>query len=48
MFFLGDRQISRADYVEAVGAADCDPHVMIGRTNVKPRKGPRDKAGRRR
>ena len=38
MYFLGDQQISRAEYVDAVGAADCDPHVMVGRTKVAKRE----------
>ena len=38
MYFLGYRQISRAEYVDAVGAADCDPHVLVARKKQASRK----------
>ena len=39
LYYLGHKQISRAEYFEAVGAADCDPHIFHGRrTMAKKRK----------
>ena len=39
LYFLGHQHIARAEYVEAVGAADCDPHIFHGRmTMAKKRK----------
>ena len=37
MYSRGDRQISRADYIDAVGAADCDPHLMVGVRKIRRR-----------
>jgi hypothetical protein len=34
LYFRGHRLISRADYIAAVGAADCDPHVGTGRRST--------------
>jgi hypothetical protein len=38
LYFHGHRQISRADYVEAVGPDDCDPHVGQGARKKKAMK----------
>ncbi len=42
LYFHGDDPISRSDYVHAVGAADCDPHITTGRAasikKAKPKK----------
>jgi hypothetical protein len=37
LYFQGHKVISRAEYIEVVGAPDCDPHVATGsRTLKKP------------
>jgi len=38
LYFLGHQHITRAEYVEAVGAADCDPHIFHGRTTVAKKR----------
>jgi len=39
LYYLGHKHITRAEYVEVVGAADCDPHIFHGRqTMAKKRK----------
>ena len=44
LYYLDHKHITRAEYIEAVGAADCDPHIFHGRrTMAKQRK----KAARR-
>ena len=38
LYYLGHQHITRAEYVEAVGAADCDPHFIHGRTTMAKKR----------
>jgi len=38
LYFHGHKQISRADYVDAVGPDDCDPHISHGRRAQKRKR----------
>ena len=40
LYFFGHKLISRAEYLEAVGPDDCEPHVATGRRAIRKR-GPR-------
>jgi hypothetical protein len=39
LYFHGHELISRAEYVQAVGPEDCDPHISTGQARRK--RGPR-------
>jgi hypothetical protein len=38
LYFLGHESISRSEYIDAVGAADCDPHIMHGRLGMATKR----------
>jgi hypothetical protein len=35
LYFRGHTVISRAQYIDAVGAPDCDPHIATGRSAIR-------------
>jgi hypothetical protein len=48
LYFRGHTVISRAQYIDTVGAPDCDPHIATGRRKTKAavRKSKRVKSAR--
>ena len=38
LYFCGHKHITRAEYIEAVGASDCDPHIFHGRRKMAKKR----------
>jgi hypothetical protein len=46
LYFHGHELISRAEYVDAVGPGDCDPHISTGGSAIR-KSGPRSEREQR-
>ena len=46
LYFHGHELISRAEYLNAVGPGDCDPHIATGRSAIR-KSGPRSEREQR-
>ena len=38
LYYRGHQHITRAEYIDAVGAPDCDPHIMHGRMKMAKKR----------